>query len=169
MKKTVEIFENYLPELTRKDDFDDFWRAELSKSSEVPLNAEFTKREYILEDIQAYDLWYDGVDGTRVEGLYVKPAWADKDHKVPLICKFHGYSGDCGVPADNIQEAGMGYSVLSLSCRNQGGHTFDRAEYHSGIESNVTHGILDPEEYYYKWVICQVFAILFDILYILIQ
>ena len=80
MKKTVADFESYLPELTRRDDFDEFWQGELAISANKPLNAEFTPFDYVIDSVVAKKLWYDGTDGTRVEGLYVKPASASADY-----------------------------------------------------------------------------------------
>lgn len=153
MKKVIEDFESYMPELTRRPDFDEFWMGELDVSKKVPLKAEFSPLNYVIDSVIAQRLWYDGTDGTRVEALFVKPAVASETNKVPLICHYHGYSGNCGRPKDFLEWVSMGYAVLSLSCRNQGGHTYDKSVYHSGIEANVTHDVLDKSEYYYKGVI----------------
>ena len=52
LEKLVE----YRPELTARDDFHDFWEANLQQSQQVPLNGEFVEVEDALPGARVYDV-----------------------------------------------------------------------------------------------------------------
>jgi cephalosporin-C deacetylase len=143
---------NYRPELTAKPDFDDFWQHEKERSANKPLNAKLTQVDYPVRSIQVFELVYEGIDGTPVHGWYVLPSEAFATKPMPVMVRYHGYSGDRGKPQDLLQWAAMGIASVSVDTRGQGGHTPDLSVYpKGGISGWMTLGIEDPQSYYFKY------------------
>lgn len=141
----------YKPSLTKEKDFDAFWEQELAKSSAIPLNAQLTRIDYPVASVDGYDIVYDGADGTKVHGWYVVPKEALAKRPMPVIVRYHGYSGSRSRVYELLQWSAMGYASLTVDTRGQSGLTPDRASYSAGsVGGHMTKGILDPNEYYFK-------------------
>ncbi|WP_248927738.1 acetylxylan esterase [Paenibacillus hamazuiensis] len=141
----------YRPELTAEKDFDSFWQRQLEVSRTFPLNARLQEVEYPVSSVKVYDLVYDGADGTPVHGWYVVPAEAQGP--LPVIVRYHGYSGNRGRPNELLHWASMGLAALAIDTRGQGGLTPDLARYPEGSAVGwMSLGIADPNTYYYKQV-----------------
>jgi cephalosporin-C deacetylase len=75
----------------------------------------------------------------------------------PVVVKFIGYGGGRGGPAEHILLPALGYALLVMDTRGQGGRwttgaTGDHADgWHAGPENAtlMTRGIGRPEDYYY--------------------
>jgi len=148
-----ELF-NYLPSLTKQEDFDDFWKDTIDKAKSVPMNIEMKLYDYPSPYVSVYSISYNGFDDTRIHGWYLIPKLkADTKGKYPCIVHYHGFSGNSGRPADFMQWILMGVAVVSVDCRDQSGITGNCAKYSSGYTINLSFkGILDKEEYYYRAV-----------------
>jgi cephalosporin-C deacetylase len=145
---------DYVPELTAEADFDSFWAEAKSLSQKVPLDAIVRLVEdHPLKSVRIYDVVYKGADGTPIHGWYVTPKGEHRPGELPVIVKYHGYSGNRGTPNDLLQWAAMGMAAFAIDARGQGGLTPDLAVYpQGGAPGWMTLGILDPESYYYKQV-----------------
>jgi cephalosporin-C deacetylase len=146
-----ELF-SYLPPLTKRADFDEFWDKTLEKTKSVPLNPEMSRYDFPSEYVEVYDISYNGFDDTRIHGWFLKPLFIKKD-KYPCLIQYHGFTGDRGMPSDYMQWIMMGMAVLAVDCREQCGATGNSASYSSGAtQSVVCKGVLDKNEYYYRAV-----------------
>ncbi|MNE28117.1 Cephalosporin-C deacetylase [compost metagenome] len=58
------------------------------------------------------------------------------DTPQPAILQFHGYTGDSGDWQDKLAYASLGFSVLALDCRGQGGSSEDTG----GVKGNTHNG-----------------------------
>lgn len=142
---------DYKPALTAEPDFDAFWERAKRESSERPLNAKAEKIDHPAQTADVYDVVYEGADGTPIHGWYVVPKFAAPGAPVPVIVRYHGYSGDRGLPHDALHWTTMGMAVFTVDTRGQGGQSPDNALYPmGGIHGKMTLGILDPETYYYR-------------------
>jgi cephalosporin-C deacetylase len=142
---------NYRPASTAASDFDAFWAAEKKLSAEKPLNAKLTPVDFPVKSVEVFELVYEGIDGTPVHGWYVVPKAELATKPMPVIVRYHGYSGDRGKPHELLQWAAMGIAAISVDTRGQGGYTPDYAKYPSGgISGWMTLGIEDPSQYYFK-------------------
>lgn len=151
-ENTVEELYKYLPELTKKEDFDQFWQDTINQAKSVPLEPEMEVYDYPSDYIKAYSISYNGFDDTRIHGLYLIPTFLKKD-KYPCLINYHGYTGGRGIPSDFMVWLNMGLAVLSVDCRDQGGITGNNAKYSSGWNGDVAcKGILDKNEYYFRAV-----------------
>lgn len=148
----LQELSSYLPDLTKREDFDEFWRETLEASARTKLAPASTPYDYPSPYVNVFDITYGGFDGTRIHGWYIVPAFAGKG-PLPCLIHYHGYTGNRGMPADFMQWAAMGVAVLSVDCRDQCGDTGSRAAYSCGsTQSACCKGILDKNEYYFRAV-----------------
>lgn len=149
--KIKELY-SYLPPLTKRPDFDEFWRDTIAQTKNVPLNAEVIPYDYPSQYVKVYEIQYNGFDDTRIHGWYMVPAFIKKE-KYPCLVNYHGFTGNRGMPADFMAWIMMGMAVVSVDCREQSGKTGNSAVYSGGMTGNVTcKGVLDKNEYYYRAV-----------------
>ncbi|WP_127529499.1 acetylxylan esterase [Paenibacillus kobensis] len=148
---TKDLYQ-YLPPLTRQDDFDAFWAATLQQAQDVPLLPERTLIDYPSKHVRVYDISYNGMDETRIRGWLIVPAFADQT-TYPCLIHYHGFTASRGEPSELMQWAMMGMAVLSVDCRDQGGATGNSAAYSHGFLANVaSKGVHNKWEYYYRYV-----------------
>jgi cephalosporin-C deacetylase len=152
LENKIKELSEYLPPLTKRMDFEDFWEETIQIAKSVDLRPEFMEYDYPSNQVKVYSISYNGFDDTRIYGWYIIPVFLKKE-KYPCLINYHGYTGSRGVPADFMAWAMMGLAVISIDCRGQGGVTGNKATYSSGITDNLTNkGILDKYEYYYRHV-----------------
>jgi len=148
---TKELYD-YLPPLTRKEDFDDFWERTVRHSRSVPLRSDRRLTEYPSRHVRVYDISYDGMDGTRIRGWYLVPGFAG-DKRLPCLIHYHGFTHHRGVPSDFMHWMTMGFAVVSIDCREQGGSTGHGSPSTNGYATNLaSKGVHDKSEYYYRYV-----------------
>lgn len=148
---SLEQLRVYKPELTKQDDFDDFWEESIKESKKYPINGELIPYDYPVKEVKVYNAYYNGFKGARINGWYILPLEADKNNKVPVLIHYHGYTGDKGYIQEYLKWVIQGYAVFAVNVRGQGGQTPDPAIYsQGGITGWMTLGILDKYEYYYR-------------------
>jgi len=148
----IKELSEYMPQLTKRPDFDQFWKDTIQQTKEVSLRPEMKIYDYPSPYITVYDITYNGFDDTRIHGWYIVPKFL-KQRNYPCLINYHGFTGSRGTPSDFMAWVMMGMAVISIDCREQGGETGNCACYSSGMTMNVTSkGILDKNEYYYRAV-----------------
>jgi cephalosporin-C deacetylase len=146
----LEQLRQYQPPLSREPDFEDFWRSTISEATRQPLNAELIPYALPARGLQCYAVRFDGFQGGRIAGWYLRP---DSAGRMPGVCYYHGYSGRAQRPLDLVALASQGICVLSMDCRGQNGQSQDAAIYPEGYAPGwMTQGIRDPKRYYYRYV-----------------
>ena len=146
----LEKLREYQPPLTREPDFEEYWRTTIAEAMKQPLNAELIPFALPTRGIQCYAVRFDGFEGGRIAGWYLRP---DGAGKFPGICYYHGYSGRAPRPIDLLATAQQGICTLSMDCRGQNGQSQDTAIYPEGaVPGWMTQGIRDPRKYYYRFV-----------------
>lgn len=144
--------EQYLPELTRKEDFFEFWESTIAEAQSVPLRPERKEIDYPVRSVRVYDISYNGMDETRIHGWLIVPTFLGRE-KYPCLINYHGFTGSRGTPAGFMHFAAMGMAVLAVDCRDQGGKTGNNANYSHGFLANVaSKGVHDKHEYYFRHV-----------------
>ncbi len=86
----LEQMRKYLPPLYREGDFETYWKSTVAEASQQPLNAELIPYDLPSKGIQCYAVRFDGYQGGRIAGWYLRP---DSRDKMPGLCFYHGYSG----------------------------------------------------------------------------
>jgi cephalosporin-C deacetylase len=148
---TAELY-RYVPELTKKDDFDEFWQETIREAQRVPLAPQRMQVDYPIRSAAVYEIQYNGMDGTPIHGWMIVPTFLRKE-RYPCLVHFHGFNGNRGEPGAFMNWVMMGFVVISVDCRDQGGKTGNQAAYSSGFSLNVaSKGIHNKYEYYYRYV-----------------
>ena len=146
--KPLEELVVYDPPLTSEPDFGSFWAETLAESAGAPLNARFEQVDYPALKARVYEVYYDGWRGARICGWYLLP---EGDGPFPGLVQYHGYGGSKGEAHAYLMWALQGYAVLTVDVRGQSGNSDDPMAYTGGhVTGWMTHGIMDPQEYYYR-------------------
>ncbi|MCM0649564.1 acetylxylan esterase [Clostridium swellfunianum] len=149
----LEELKAYKPALTKENDFNEFWEATLKESKAQPINAEVVPRNYPISQVNVYDVYFDGFKNSKIYARYVLPKNADKENKVPAVVFFHGYNWNSYVISDVLKYSIMGYGVLIVDVRGQNVKSPDHNHYDNGGAAGwMTNGILNPYNYYYRYV-----------------
>ena len=147
---------DYRTETAEPPDLDLWWRRRLDEARATARPPTLTRYEAeTYAPVEVFDTEFSGADGDRIRAWYLRPR--DADGQTPVVVKFIGYGGGRGVPAEHALLPALGYVVLVMDTRGQGGRwttgaTGDRpGDLAAGPEnaSVMTRGIAQPEAYYY--------------------
>jgi len=136
----------------KPDDFDAYWERALNEMKAVDANIEIVAAPFQTPQAECFDLYFTGVRGARIHAKYVRPKNAPDKH--PAIVQFHGYSGHSGDWSDKLGLASLGYSVLSMDCRGQGGLSEDTG----GVQGTTLNGHIirglndDPDQLLFRHI-----------------
>jgi cephalosporin-C deacetylase len=146
----LEQLRQYKPSLYRENDFDEYWDSTINKALAQPFNAELIPYNLPAAGMECYAVRFDGFEGGRLAGWYVRPAARGK---FPGVCLYHGYSGRGARPLEMMALAQQGMCVLSMDCRGQNGQSQDALVVEEGHYSGwMTKGIRHPRQYYFRYV-----------------
>jgi cephalosporin-C deacetylase len=91
---------SFKPDLTRPDDFKEFWQRQLDEARKDPLNIKMTETVDPAKPKQAVRVWeikFPSVDGkTEVWGWYTAPSEASETKKFPVIFSIPAFGGRRG-------------------------------------------------------------------------
>ena len=73
--------------------------------------------------VSCFDLTFTGVGGARVYAKYVKARQQDSDR--PILLVFHGYRRFSPSWLNLMQYVSLGFDVMAMDCRGQGGRSQD--------------------------------------------
>lgn len=140
----------YKPPQTKKEDFSRFWQETKAISKSQPLNSELKKIDYIVKTIEAYKVYYDGFDSSRICGYYLLPK---TEPPYPVILWFHGYGDNKQKINFYLKWVLLGYAVMAVDIRGQIGESIDKKVYPApSAIGYMTKGIFSKEDYYYRGV-----------------
>lgn len=103
----------------RPDDFDEYWTQALEEMRNTDPQVELIPAEFQAPYAECFDLYFTGVRGARVHAKYLRPRNNVTPH--PAILHFHGYSMSSGEWYDKLPWAALGYSIVAMDVRGQGG------------------------------------------------
>lgn len=132
----LEECKKYMGTNPKPADFDEYWDASLEEMKNTEANFEMIPCKYNFGSVEAYDIFWTGVNGARIHGKLVKP----KDVANPMTCVIepHGYSGCSRDFFWLMQYAAMGWVGVSLDCRGQSGLSEDVG----GVKGTTFHGTM---------------------------
>ncbi len=131
-------------------DLDEFWAGQLAAARRLarPVSLTRHQRELYLP-LEVSDAEFSGHGGDRIRAWYIKPSGTVRR----TIVRFIGYGGGRGAPAEHALTAALGYAVLVMDNRGQGGRwsTGATGDGGGGAENSLvmTRGIASPGGYYY--------------------
>ncbi|WP_058303330.1 alpha/beta fold hydrolase [Gorillibacterium timonense] len=118
----------------RPDDFDAYWEKALQEMRDTDPALELVPSKFQVPFAECFDLYFTGVHGARIHAKYVRPRHVQEPH--PAVIQFHGYSGHSGDWTDKLGLAALGFSVISMDARGQGGKSEDTG----GVKGNTLNG-----------------------------
>jgi cephalosporin-C deacetylase len=130
---------------------DDWWAMRLREARGLAKPAALAAHEPgLYAPFEVSDVEFSGGAGDRVRAWYIRPR-REVDH---VVVKFVGYGGGRGTPAEHMLLPALGYAVLVMDSRGQGGRWTTGATADgtgTGPENSLvmTRGIGTPENYYY--------------------
>ncbi len=119
----LEQLKNYQGINPRPADHDAYWERGLAQMHAMDAKVELIASDFKTPFAECFDLYFTGVGGARVYAKYVRPTNVTEPH--PGIVQFHGYSGANWQWASLLSYAAMGYSIVAMDCRGQGGRSED--------------------------------------------
>jgi cephalosporin-C deacetylase len=135
------------------DGLDAWWAERITQARALARPATVTPHQPRLYDpIEVFDVEFSGAGGDRVRAWYLRPR---DTAGAPVVVKYIGYGGGRGTPTEHVLLPSLGYALLVMDSRGQGGRwtsgaTPDGAT-GTGPENSLvmTRGITTPENYYY--------------------
>lgn len=118
----------------RPADFSAYWQRALEEMRTTDPQLELVKSDFIVPFADCFDLYFTGVRGARIHAKYVRPRNCPAPH--PAVIQFHGYSGSAGDWGDKLNYAALGFSVVAMDCRGQGGTSEDTG----GVKGTTQNG-----------------------------
>ncbi|QGQ94813.1 acetylxylan esterase [Paenibacillus psychroresistens] len=130
----LEKLKEYEGRNPRPADFDEYWSRALEEMQAVDPKVELVPSSFTVPFADCFDLYFTGVRGARIHAKYVRPKNVPQPH--PAIVQFHGYSGSAGDWNDKLIYASLGFSMISMDCRGQGGTSEDTG----GVQGTTLRG-----------------------------
>jgi len=153
----LDQLKTYLPDRQEPADFDSFWGSTLADARKHPLDAQFNPVDYGFQNIDIFDVTFNGYAGQPIKGWLVLPR--NRTGKLPCVVEYIGYGGGRGMPTNWLLWSAAGFAHLVMDTRGQGstwskGDTADPEPDGSNphFPGFMTRGILKRETYYYRRV-----------------
>lgn len=149
VERRLDELSRYRPDATAPSDLDAFWERTLGEASTRPLKASREKAAGWSPYAAVHKVIYEGFDATPIHGWYLLPTFAGEE-KLPCAVIFHGYQGSKGYPEQYANWLLLGYAVLAIDVRGQGGETGNLLAQSFGMTKGwMSQGLLDPDTHYY--------------------
>ena len=149
----LERLREYRTSTQEPDGLDDWWARRIGEARAVAKPPALTPHQPRLYDpLEVYDVEFSGAGGDRVRAWYLRPR---DTPSAPVVVKFIGYGGGRGTPTEHVLLPSLGYALLVMDSRGQGGKWTTGAtpdgSTGTGPENSLvmTRGITRPEDYYY--------------------
>jgi cephalosporin-C deacetylase len=165
----LEQLREYRTSTAEPEGLDEWWAGRLATARELAKPVTLSRHEPgLYGPVEVYDAEFSGANGDRIKAWYITPGHGTVD---TIVVTFIGYGGGRGAPSEHILLPALGYAVLVMDTRGQGGRwTFGAtgdsavgggaaaggaaagvASGSSGPENSqvMTRGVISPETYYY--------------------
>lgn len=141
----MDKMHEYLGDLTRENDFDEYWQKQITLVDRKELNIKRQKTTYTYGHIESEELIFEGLDKTPVYAWYI--------HTNPIsarcIITTHGFKSSRKLPSQYLHWVASGFDVLVFDVRLQQGQTGFLSPIHSSFIDNVlTINLHDKSSYY---------------------
>lgn len=118
----IKDMEKYLGSNIKPDDFDSYWNNEIKIVDEMNLEYKITKKDFKNKKANYYEIEFKGIGGASIYAKYICP---NSNEKVPTVLEFHEYKQASRGWHHLTRYIALGYSVLAMDCRGQGGKSED--------------------------------------------
>jgi cephalosporin-C deacetylase len=146
----IEQLREYRTPTAEPDGLDQWWAARIAEAAAAARPPELTPYPTgVYEPFEVFDVEFSGAGGDRIRAWYLRPdRTAAGKARPPVVVKFIGYGGGRGLPAEHMLLPALGYAVLVMDTRGQGGR-WSAGATHPANSTVMTQGITRPEDYYY--------------------
>lgn len=131
-------------------DFDAYWDKALEEMYALDAKVELVPTDFVLPCAECFDLYFTGMDNSRIHAKYLRPKEVSKPH--PAVVQFHGYFDFAGPWNTKLNYVSQGYSIASIDVRGQAG-TSESLETIKGstFRGHIIRGLEDcPEKLLFK-------------------
>lgn len=147
----LEELKNYMGKSPKPLDFDEYWERALTELDQASFEYELVPAKIQAPGVECFDLYFTGVGGAKIHCMLARPKSLEKPG--PGIVMFHGYSSSSGDWFDKIGYAALGFTVIAMDCRGQGGISTDPLQVEgSTLRGHIIRGLNDPnpDNLYYR-------------------
>lgn len=103
--------------------FETYWNEQKRCADELVVKYQLIKKSFNNPYADYYDLYFRGIDGALIYAKYICPSHGKK---VPTVIQFHDYKQSSKGWHYLTRYIGIGYAVLAMDCRGQGGKSEDK-------------------------------------------
>ena len=155
---SIEELKTYTGRQEVPDNFEQFWKRELSNLPKVT--------DYILEEkdfnfkgAAFYELKFKG---TKDSIIHCRCIFPKKTEKVPVIVNFHGYQGQSSDWTEGLKYVAADYAFVAMDIRGQAGQSVDGGSYSGNtVKGHIIRGMVEgPENLFFKEVYLDVYQLI---------
>lgn len=130
----------------KPEDFEEYWNATLEEVDALPDQVNIQKADFQVPGVQCYELVFQGIGEASVYAKFIRPEKPHPDGN-PGILHFHGYSISSPQWMELYRYAALGFYVVAMDCRGQGGRSEDSGATHRNtLQGHMVRGIFeDPK------------------------
>lgn len=147
----LEELKTYTGKSPKPKDFDEYWERALQELENQPLDYQLERVQYPSSQVDCYNLYFTGIGHAKIRCMLAKPKHIQKAG--PGIVMFHGYGNSSGDWFDKVSYAALGFTVLAMDCRGQGGYSTDPLSVNgTTLRGHIIRGLDDPnpDHLYYR-------------------
>ena len=126
-------------------DFNNFWDKKIKLIEDIQLKYDLNKTSFSkFDNIEFYDLTFTSYDNSVIYAKYIKNIKYRKlypQKNIPLLFYFHGYPASSRNWLEKSTFASLGYDVVAIDFRNQGGKSKDSGSSAPSVFGHLTVGL----------------------------
>lgn len=106
--------------------FLNYWQAQKKMADSFPLSYKIIERNLANKHAKYYDIVFNSMDGSQIHAKYIRPT---HEQRVPIVFDFHDYKDGSQGWFHLTRYNALGYGVVAMDCRGQGGESLDASPY----------------------------------------
>lgn len=123
LKNTIENYKDYMGISPKAKDFDEYWNKGIEEMKKTDFSYTLEKKDFPMENIEVFDLYFKGMNGENVHCEFVKPTHIKE--KIPAVISFHGYTSNADSIYSKVPYAYNNIAFLAFEVPGQGGKSED--------------------------------------------
>ena len=141
------IYENAATRCQMKNfvDFNNFWDKKIKLIENIQPKYDLNKTSFSkFDNIEFYDLTFTSYDNSVIYAKYIKNIKYRKlnpQKKIPILFYFHGYPASSRNWLEKSTFTSLGYDVVAIDFRNQGGKSKDSSNSAPSVFGHLTVGL----------------------------
>ncbi|MGL4740265.1 MAG: acetylxylan esterase [Sarcina sp.] len=131
----LEDLKKYLGSNIKTNDFELYWKKQKERIDKLSLDFKIKKKFFKNKNAEYFELEFTALDGAKIYAKYIRP----KNIKnCPLVFEFHDYKEASRGWHYLTRYIGIGYAVIAMDARGQGGKSLDSIK----SKGNIAYGHL---------------------------